>query len=205
VLTKAKKLAELWISTTNQGKLNEFKNLMGAKVELHSISELKSYAAPPETGATFTDNARIKAKTLKAIKPGVWVVADDSGLEVEGLGGLPGIHSARYAGPKASDGENVAKLLKMLQIRSPGNRKARFVCVLVAFDPSGKEHVIQGTVEGQISNNARGTTGFGYDPVFMPEGQSQTFSELGLAFKNQISHRAKAIRELLALIEQSPQ
>lgn len=195
----------LWISTTNQGKLNEFRNLMGSKVELHSVSELKSYAAPPENGQTFADNARIKAKTLKAIKPGVWVVADDSGLEVEGLGGLPGIHSARYAGPKASDGENVAKLMKMLQIRSPGMRKARFVCVLVVYDPSGKEHVIEGTVTGSISEKVRGTTGFGYDPVFIPDGQTQTFSELGLAVKNQLSHRAKAIRELTALIEQFAQ
>ncbi len=178
---------------------------MGAKVELHSVLELKTYAAPPENGQTFTDNARIKAKTLKAIKPGVWVVADDSGLEVEGLGGLPGIHSARYAGPKASDGENVAKLLKMLQIRSPLNRKAMFRCVLVAYDPQGQEHVIEGTVSGQISDRVRGTTGFGYDPVFIPEGRSQTFSELGLAVKNQLSHRAKAIRELTALIEQTPQ
>lgn len=198
-------MTELWISTTNQGKLNEFKNLISSKVAIHSVLELKSYSAPPETGATFTDNARIKAKTLRAIKPGVWVVADDSGLEVEGLGGLPGIHSARYAGDKASDGENVAKLLKMLQIRSPANRKAMFRCVLVAYDPTGKEHVIEGTVSGQIAPVARGKIGFGYDPVFMPEGQTQTFSELGLAFKNQISHRAKAIRELLALIERFDQ
>ena len=198
-------MSALWISTTNQGKLNEFRNLIGARVEIHSIRELPNYFAPPENGATFTDNARIKAKTLKALKPGVWVVADDSGLEVEGLGHLPGVHSARYAGPKASDGENVAKLLKMLQIRSPGNRKARFVCVLVAFDPQGVEHVVQGTVSGTISATARGTVGFGYDPIFVPEGSQQTFSEMGIAAKNQISHRAKAIREFMSLIERESQ
>jgi XTP/dITP diphosphohydrolase len=198
-------MTELWLSTTNQGKLNEFRNIMSGKVELHSVSELSFYSAPPETGATFAENARIKAKTLRALKPGVWVVADDSGLEVDGLNGLPGIHSARYAGDKASDAENAAKVLKMLQIRSPGNRKARFRCVLVAYDPTGAEHVLEGTVEGTIATSARGKGGFGYDPVFIPEGHDQTFSELGGAVKNQISHRAKAIRELTALIERFSQ
>ncbi|MBX3022195.1 MAG: RdgB/HAM1 family non-canonical purine NTP pyrophosphatase [Bdellovibrionales bacterium] len=193
-------MTDLWVATTNQGKLNEFRNLMTNRVDLHALSELSTYAAPPETGQTFTDNARIKARTLKAIKPGTWVVADDSGLEVEGLGGLPGVHSARYAGDKASDGENVAKVLKMLQIRSPGNRKAQFRCVLVAYDPEGKEHVIEGIVKGTIATTARGKSGFGYDPVFIPEGHDKTFSELGAAMKNQISHRANAIRELLSLL-----
>lgn len=188
---------DIWIATTNQGKLNEFKNILlsqGHKV--HSVSELKVYSAPAETGATFEENARIKARSLRALKPKDWVVADDSGLEVEGLGGMPGIHSARYAGPKASDGENVAKLLKMLQIRSPKNRKARFVCVLVAYSPSGEEFVFEGIVDGQISEKLRGTSGFGYDPVFVPEGETQTFAELGLAVKNKLSHRARAIRKL---------
>lgn len=193
-------MTPLWVATTNQGKLNEFRNLMSNAAELHSLSELNSYAAPPETGATFTDNARIKARTLKAIKPGQWVVADDSGLEVEGLGGMPGVHSARYAGDKASDGENVAKVLKMVQIRTAGNRKAQFRCVLVAFDPQGNEHVIEGIVKGTISTTARGKGGFGYDPVFIPEGHDKTFSELGAAVKNQISHRAIAIRQLLSLL-----
>lgn len=193
-------MTNLWVATTNQGKLNEFRNLMAEFVEIHSVSELPVYSAPPENGQSFTDNARIKARSLKAVKPGQWVVADDSGIEVEGLGGLPGIHSARYAGEKASDGENVAKLLKMLQIRSPGKRKAQFRCVLVAYDPSGTEHVIEGIVTGQIANAARGKVGFGYDPIFVPEGHDKTFAELGLAVKNQISHRAKAIRELLTLM-----
>jgi len=194
-------MSELWVSTTNQGKLNEFRNLLGAAVDIHSVSELKFYAAPPETGQSFEDNARIKAKTLKALKPGVWVVADDSGLEAAGLNGLPGIHSARYAGDKASDGENIAKLLKMIQIRSAGNRAAQMVCVLVAYDPSGKEHVIHGVVKGQISTTARGKAGFGYDPVFVPEGQDKTYAELGPAVKNQGSHRSQAIRELLKAMQ----
>ena len=193
-------MTTLWIATTNQGKMNEFRNLLANRVDIHGVGELKTYSAPPETGATFEDNARIKARSLKAMRPGEWVVADDSGLEVEGLGNLPGVHSARYAGEKAKDAENVAKVLKMLQIRSPLNRKAQFRCVLVAFDPSGKEYVLNGLVKGTISTAARGKTGFGYDPVFIPEGQELTFSELGIAAKNQISHRANAIRELLALL-----
>ena len=191
---------KLWVATTNQGKLNEFRNLMANKVEIVGLQELKHYSAPPETGKTFEENARIKARSLKALRPGEWVVADDSGLEVEGLGGMPGVHSARYAGDKASDAENVAKLLKMVQIRTPTNRKAMFRCVLVAFDPDGQEHVIRGEVQGVITPTARGTTGFGYDPVFAPVGHDKTFAELGAATKNQISHRAVAIRELLALL-----
>ncbi len=190
----------LWISTTNQNKLNEFRNILGDAIEIHSVGELNYYSAPPETGKTFEDNARIKAKTLKALRSGVWVVADDSGLEVEGLGGLPGVHSARYAGDKASDKENVAKLLKMLQIRSPVNRKAAMLCTLVAYAPGGTEHVIHGTIHGQISLTARGQTGFGYDPIFVPDGQDQTYAELGPAAKNQTSHRAQAIRELFRLM-----
>lgn len=193
-------MTPLWIATTNAGKMNEFRNLLANRAELHTLSELGFYAAPKETGATFEDNARIKAKTLKAMKPGTWVVADDSGLEVDGLGGLPGVHSARYAGEKASDAENIAKLLKMVQIRTPVKRDAQFRCVLVAYDPEGREHVLNGIVKGQIAPSVRGKNGFGYDPVFIPEGQTQTFGELPAAVKNQLSHRARAIRELLSLL-----
>ncbi|HAG91654.1 MAG TPA: non-canonical purine NTP pyrophosphatase, partial [Bdellovibrionales bacterium] len=107
-------MISLWVATTNKGKLSEFKNILMNVAELHSPSELSAYTAPKETGTTFVENARIKAKSLHAVTGG-WVVADDSGLVVESLGGLPGIHSARYAGEKASDGENISKLLKMMQ------------------------------------------------------------------------------------------
>src|SRR3954464_765152 len=127
---------ELWIATGNQGKLNEFKMLFNkANLDIHPQSELPVFAQPPENGDSFVANARIKARALKSMKSGVWVIGDDLGLEVEGLNKLPGIHSARYAGPKAADSENVAKLLKMMQIRQVQNRKARFVSVIVAFDP----------------------------------------------------------------------
>ena len=191
---------DLWVATTNPGKLKEFMNLITGDVRLRSLPEIGFYAPPPETGATFEDNARIKARSLRAIKPGEWIVADDSGLEVDGLNGLPGVHSARYAGESAGDAQNVAKLLKMVQIRSAGRREARFRCVIVAFAPDGTEHVFHGTIEGRIAPNARGTQGFGYDPVFIPEGEDKTFGELGPAAKNKVSHRARAIRQLLPLL-----
>ncbi len=194
-------MTQLWISTTNQGKLNEFKNLIGSQIEIHSVSELSFYSAPPETGKSFVENAQIKARTLRGLKPGVWVVADDSGLEVEALDGLPGIHSARYAGDKAGDAENVAKVLRMLQIRGAGNRRAQMVCALVAYDPAGQEHVFHGVVKGQIAQSVRGKGGFGYDPIFMPDTFEKTYSELGPAIKNSTSHRGQAIRRLLEKIQ----
>ncbi len=199
---------EIWVATGNQGKLNEFKMLLNRVISekgltLHSQNDLPVFSPPPENGDTFLANARIKARALKAVKPGCWVMADDSGLAVEGLGGLPGIHSARYAGPKAADAENNAKLLKMMAIRHVANRNASFICVIVAFDPSGQEHVVEGKMDGQIAIAARGTTGFGYDPVFIPAGETKTLSELGLAHKNKISHRAQAAAKLSEIIAQS--
>lgn len=193
---------DLWVATTNQGKLSEFKSLLSESgVIIHSPAELSVYAAPKETGSTFLDNARIKARSLKALKSGQWVVADDSGLEVEGLNGMPGVHSARYAGERAKDAENNAKVLKMLEIRSPMNRKAQFVCIFVAFDPTGNEHVLEGKVVGHIAPRASGTAGFGYDSIFIPEGENKTFAELGLAFKNRVSHRGQAIRKLKEILK----
>lgn len=192
---------ELWLGTTNSGKINEFRNLFaGHPVQIKAASDLKVYSAPPETGSTFLENARIKAKVMKSLRPGLWVLADDSGLEVEGLGNMPGIHSARYAGPNASDAENISKLMKMVQIRTAMNRKARFVCCLVAYDPNGNEHVFQETLDGSISQKVQGKGGFGYDPIFIPEGESKTLAELPIATKNKISHRGKALRQLRTLI-----
>lgn len=199
---------ELWIATGNQGKLNEFKMLFNKLIseeglQIHSQSDLPVFSPPPENGDSFLANARIKAKSMKAMKPGQWVMGEDSGLTVDGLGGLPGIHSARYAGPKASDAENTAKLLKMMAIRHVSNRNATFVSVIVAYSPDGEEHIFEGKLSGQISVSQKGTTGFGYDNVFVPEGESKTLAELGLAFKNKVSHRAKAVSQLSALMASS--
>lgn len=189
---------KLWIATGNKGKLSEFKLLLNKiNMEIHSQNELPVYSSPPENGKTFLDNARIKAKSLKSIVDETdWVLADDSGLCVEGLNGLPGVHSARYAGEKASDGENVAKLLKMMQIRPIANRNAFFECSLVLISPQRQEHVFTGQIHGQIATNVRGTKGFGYDPVFVPEGHKETFGELTDAAKNALSHRSVACKKL---------
>lgn len=191
---------DLWLGTTNKGKLTEFKLLVQKPIPqaiVHTLDEIPSYSQPPENGATFLENARIKAKSLKAMKSGQWVIAEDSGLVVDGLGGFPGIHSARYAGPKAADSENIAKLLKMMQIRQVSPRTARFVCSMVVFTPEGEEWLFDGEFKGMIAPKAVGTYGFGYDPVFIPEGQTQTLAELGPGYKNQHSHRAVATRAFL--------
>jgi XTP/dITP diphosphohydrolase len=192
-------MTELWIATGNRGKLAEFKTLL-SHVAIRSQMDLPVYTSPDETGATFEDNARLKARSLKAMKPGTWVLGEDSGLEVDGLNKMPGVHSARYAGPKASDFENINKLLKMMSIRSANNRTARFKSVIVAFTPEGKEIVVTGELQGKITTAARGTEGFGYDPVFIADGQEKTLAEIGMAAKNKISHRSIAIRKLLEVI-----
>ncbi len=194
---------ELWVATSNKGKLAEFRALLeGRGVEVHSPAEISIYSSPLENGDSFEANARIKARALKVFKPTEWVIGEDSGLEVAGLDGLPGIHSARYAGERASDAENVAKLLKMLKIRSPNNRAARFRAVMVALSPQGEERIYQGVLNGQIAEQARGQHGFGYDPIFIPETTSdqpemvnKTLAELPPAIKNRLSHRAQALRQ----------
>lgn len=188
---------DLWVATSNQGKLNEFKSLLlPLGIKIHSPAELPVYSSPVESGDTFEANARIKAKAMKSIKPGVWIVAEDSGLEVSGINNMPGVHSARYAGDKASDAENTAKLLKMLHIRNPKQREAQFRCTIIAYSPEGEEFVFHGSMKGSIATNTRGSLGFGYDNVFIPEDQDKTLAELGSAFKNKVSHRAQAIRQL---------
>jgi XTP/dITP diphosphohydrolase len=197
---------ELWIGTTNKGKLSEMKLLIDKAslgLQVKSLADLPTYVQPPENGKTFLDNARLKARSLKAMKPGVWCLAEDSGLEVEELGNLPGIHSARYAGPKAADSENVAKLLKMLQIKNASHRKARFLCTMVVFDPQGTEHILSGEMKGSIAKQSKGQNGFGYDPVFVPEGKEQSLAELGLAYKNAHSHRAQATLSLIDLLKRN--
>lgn len=192
---------DLWIATSNSGKLNEFRNLLIDKnVDIFSNKDLPNYASPVEDSDSFEGNARIKAQSLKALKSNCWIVGEDSGIEVDGLNKLPGIHSARYAGESAADSENNAKVLKMLKIRSASNRKARFRCIMVVYSPQGEEFVFEGTVEGSISQNSRGSDGFGYDEIFIPEGEDKTFAELGIAFKNKVSHRAQAIQKFSELL-----
>jgi XTP/dITP diphosphohydrolase len=187
---------DLWVATTNAGKLAEIKNFfIGTQVHVRSVNELNYYTSPKETGKTFEENARIKARALRAVKNQDWVIGEDSGLEVEGLNNMPGVYSARYAGENARDNENTAKLLKMMSLRSATHRKAQFRCCMIVFDPSGNEIIINGLLKGEISKAQRGTLGFGYDPIFIPEGHTKTLAEMQPGEKNLISHRAQALKE----------
>jgi XTP/dITP diphosphohydrolase len=153
-----------------------------------------------ETGATFAENAILKAVAVSAQFPGL-VVADDSGLEVDALNGAPGVYSARYAGSEAKDGDNVARLLSELRRRGAGPLPAaRFRCVLALADGGGLIETFAGAVEGAIVYEPLGNGGFGYDPIFQPAGLQQTFAELAAEEKNRISHRANAIRLLRAAL-----
>lgn len=194
---------ELWIATGNKGKLEEYKLTLGKipEIKLFSQADLPYFTPRPEDGQTFLDNARIKAKSVKALKSDCWVLGEDAGLEVEGLNNLPGVHTARYAGPNARDSENVAKLLKMVQIRTAANRKAQFKCVTVVLTPQNEEWVFEGTLKGQIATKVAGTFGFGYDPIFVPEGETKTLAELGPAYKIQSSHRALALAQFLTKLK----
>lgn len=196
---------KLWIATGNSGKMEEFKLLLkNLPFKIHSQKELSVFSQPPENGKTFLDNARIKAKALKSVVDAEdWVLADDSGLCVAGLGGLPGIHSARYAGDRASMAENIAKLLKMMQIRNIVDRKAHFECTLVLITATGEEKVFSGELKGLIAPKITGTQGFGYDPVFIPEGFTQTLGELENLQKNTLSHRSVACKKLTDWIAQA--
>jgi XTP/dITP diphosphohydrolase len=146
---------------------------------------------PPETGETFRDNARRKAFHGRSEgDPEAWMAGEDSGLEVAALHGAPGIFSARYAGDDATDEANVEKLLAALE--GVEDRRARYVCELVALGPDGEEIAVNGTLAGSIAHEPRGGEGFGYDPVFVPDGETQTTAELGNAWKSTHSHRARA-------------
>lgn len=191
-------MTQIWIATTNKDKFKEIKELLkDLPLEVHAASEFAAYSAPTESGQTFEANARIKARFLKAMREGAWILSDDSGLEVATLKGMPGVHSARYAGPRASDIENVSKLLKFIQLQSSGDdRTAVFRCVMNLLGPGGEDLIFEGTLKGSISRDMRGRNGFGYDPVFVPEGETKTLAELGMAVKNKLSHRAQALREV---------
>ncbi len=194
---------DLWIATTNSHKLSEFKNLVGSlPITIRTPDELPTYFAPPETGKTFYENARIKARSLHAMKSDQWVMAEDSGISAEGLNGSPGIFSARYAGEKASDAENNQKMLHMLKIRSPANRKATYHACIVLLSPEKEEFKFEADFKGSITESLKGTAGFGYDPIFIPEGQTKTVGELGDEFKRKHSHRALATRQLFDFLRE---
>jgi XTP/dITP diphosphohydrolase len=183
--------------TSNRHKIDELTSLL-APADIAGIDS--SIELPPETGTTFEANATIKAKGGAAHYPEAWVVADDSGLEVDALNGEPGVWSARFAGEGASDSDNVELLLDRLIDTAGPDRTARFVCVLVAVGPDGEVRVARGVVEGTIALAPKGDRGFGYDPVFIPEGETQTYAQLGSDVKAQTSHRARAAMQLASML-----
>jgi len=187
---------ELLIATYNSGKLEELRELLGDfQFELRDLHSFPAVQGVTETGGTFAENAELKA-TSYARQTGLMTLADDSGLEVSALGGLPGVRSARYGGEGASDAERVDKLLFELGKVTSSERAARFVSTLVIADRSGAIlHESTGLCVGEIAQAPRGENGFGYDPIFIPEGFDKTFANLPADVKNQISHRGQALKK----------
>lgn len=184
---------KLVFATNNAHKLEEIRAILGDKVEILSLKDIHCEADIPETADTLEGNAKLKAEYIHA-HYGLDCFADDTGLEVEALGGAPGVYSARYAGGDGHDSEaNMKKLLAELDGKA--NRKAQFRTVICLME--GEEiHLFEGIVKGEIIREKRGASGFGYDPVFVPEGHTETFAEMGAEEKNKISHRARAVQRL---------
>lgn len=189
---------ELFIATKNVGKIREIEELLiGLPIILRNAAEFTDIIEPEETGETFADNASLKAKYY-AQKTGLLSLADDSGLEVEALNGQPGVFSARYGGADATNEEKIAKLLNELDKINDENRSARFVCSMAIADNKGEvAFLTEGICEGEIALTAQGNNGFGYDPIFVPKGFSETFGELSGEIKQEISHRSKAIEKII--------
>ena len=194
---------KLILATRNQGKVRELTNMLygeaNSKQQIEVIS-LENYPDAPEViedGKTYAENAVKKASVIAAYTSHL-TLADDAGLEVDALDGAPGINSKRWAGENATDETRIAKLLEALE--GAPNRRARFIAAIAVVHPNSNPEVVLGVCEGHIRHDPVGESGFGYDPVFVPDGYHQTFGELGEAIKNRISHRAKALEQAIALL-----
>jgi len=187
-------MRSLVLATRNPGKVREIESILAdSRWSFSSLQSFPDVETPAETGATYAENAILKAR-FYAIATGVCALADDSGLEVEALSGAPGVFSARYAGANASDADRRALLLSELAKVSDLNRRARFVAAVAICDAEGTVlNVSEGICDGTIISSPRGNGGFGYDPLFVPDGFNQTFAELADDVKNIISHRARAL------------
>jgi len=193
--------ARLALATGNRGKIVEICALLsGLELEVLTRSDFRDWPTLDERGDTFEENAASKALELSRWA-GIPALADDSGLEVEALDGAPGVLSARFAGVQGDDAANIALLLRGMEGIPPEERKARFVCVLVLASPGGLNLRIRETCEGSITTAPRGGGGFGYDPVFVPDGMDRTMAELSPEEKNAVSHRGKALRRLRSLLQ----
>lgn len=205
----------LYIASTNKHKIQELGQMLsGEDFEVRGLEKFQNYISPEETGKTFLENARIKAQALRNfLKSSTsdqrlatgdhFILADDSGLICDDLGGQPGVESARFAGPNATDAENNQKLVESFSEITHWSRSARYVCALVLLKPDGSEIDIEEKCEGRIVLVPAGTLGFGYDPYFYVEEFNKTMAELSPQEKNKISHRGKALRRLLIALKQS--
>jgi len=187
---------KLVFATHNPGKLQEVKELIGHKYDVIGLSELGDVDEIPENEATLEGNALIKVRTIWN-KYGLPCFSDDTGLEIDALNGAPGVHSARYAGDDKNPKDNIAKVLEAL-VNQP-NRSAQFRTA-VALIIHGQEHVFEGIIRGEIAEVETGSQGFGYDPIFIPEGHSISFAEMDNTEKNNISHRGRAIAKLVEFL-----
>lgn len=186
-----------WVfASKNEHKVSEIRALLPERITLQSLNDIGWDADIEETGETLEANAVIKAKTV-FVATGIPCFADDSGLEVAALNGRPGVHSARYAGPEKSDFNNCQKLLS--ELKGMENRKAKFKTVIAYVNDQGS-HLFAGEVHGAIIHEFRGTMGFGYDPLFVPDGWNLTFAEVTKDEKNNVSHRAKAFEQFLKFL-----
>lgn len=196
---------DIYLATGNAHKLDEFQTIFAAEnvaAGLHGAGELGGMPDVDENADSFAGNAKIKAcALLRKAQAGAWVLADDSGLQVDALDGAPGVHSARYAGPHGRDADNTAKLLRKLDGLDDSRRGAQFVCHLCLLAPDGSAYDFEGVCRGRIAQSPSGSGGFGYDPVFIPDGYGDTFAELGESVKNALSHRGKAVAKLVAFLK----
>ena len=189
-----------FLASGNPHKVAELQSLAdasGLRVAIRSARDLGGMPAVVENAGTFVGNARKKAGALRSRVPAdAWALADDSGLCVDALDGGPGVESAYYAGPQGDGAANLAKLISVLRDVPDSRRGAHFQCVLLAIGPDGEEHVFEGQCHGRLLHAPRGGAGFGYDPLFVPDGHTQSFAELGDNVKNALSHRARAWAKL---------
>lgn len=198
-------MTRVLLATRNPAKLAELRRILAGitvdpvALEIVGLDDTPGYAEVPETGETFAANALLKARE-GARRTGLLCVADDSGLTVQALNGMPGVLSARWAGPPRDDRRNLSLVLHQLADVPSERRGAAFVCAAAAVSPDGREHVVEGLLGGTLAPEPRGEGGFGYDPIFVPTGSSRTTAELSPVEKDAISHRGQAMRALAPLI-----
>ena len=190
---------ELIIASQNQNKLVEFKKILGDKINLFSLSDIGLNQEIPENEKTIKKNAMFKAKFVN-IQTGKNVFADDTGLEIDSLNGEPGVYSARYSGVDRNSDKNIELVLRKL--KNKANRNSRFKTI-ISLIIDGKSVNFEGVVEGKITEEKRGSNGFGYDPIFQPDGYSSTFGEMSLKEKNKISHRSIAINKMVQYLKEN--